>query len=347
MFAHFPYETLLEWHAEFGRHDLPWRKGLSERSEKDRGYRVWLSEILLQQTQASRVSGYFERIVERFPDVESLAETDFETFFPYYEGLGYYSRARNLLAAAKEVVGRFGGTFPRTTAELRSLPGVGPYTAEAVRAFAYGMPTLPFDTNLEKVFSRYYFGTRFRKLSDAEKIEIREAFTVSGYDARTVSGALMDFANLVSANSVAKVDWDSYQLPGCRFYETRGALEDRPKKNAERFPMKDAVLIAILADHSGKTLRSSSDGEYAPFTVNPTEDDPREAIKAKFRELGLAVSVRPPYSKGFSDGAPFAFFRCRIQTGDIPSGTYPPEAFETWWRTRSGGKENDFSKSPA
>lgn len=122
MFAKFPYENLLVWHEKHGRHDLPWRRGLNDRDEKARGYRVWLSEILLQQTQAPRVAPFFERMVERFPTVESLAETDFETFFPYYDGLGYYSRARNLLAAARKVATDFGGVFPKGTDALRTLP---------------------------------------------------------------------------------------------------------------------------------------------------------------------------------------------------------------------------------
>lgn len=257
MFAKFPYENLLAWYEKNGRHDLPWRRGLENFDEKSRGYRVWLSEILLQQTQVPRVAPFFERMVGRFPAVESLAETDFETFFPYYDGLGYYSRARNLLAAAKKVSGEFAGVFPKETELLRTLPGVGPYTAEAVRAFAYGIPTLPFDTNLEKVFSRYYFGSRFNKLTSEEKTEITKEFLSSRFDARTVAGALMDFANVVSVNSVAKVAWEGYPLPGCRFFETRGALEDRPKKRPERFPMKDSALVAILADHSGKALFSA------------------------------------------------------------------------------------------
>lgn len=212
MLSPFPYENLLAWHEKFGRHDLPWRKGLFGLSEKERGYRVWLSEILLQQTQAGRVSGFFERITERFPTVESLSDTNFETFFPYYEGLGYYSRARNLLATAKIVVELFGGVFPKTAKELVSLPGVGPYTAEAIRAFAYRIPTLPFDTNLEKVFSRYYFGTKFQKLTSEQKSWITRDFIRSGHSAAMVSGALMDFANLVSLNSKEKIDWKTYPL---------------------------------------------------------------------------------------------------------------------------------------
>lgn len=290
-------------------------------------------------------------MVARFPSVESLAQADFETFFPYYEGLGYYSRARNLLAAAKIVADRFDGMFPKTTEELRSLPGVGPYTAEAVRAFAYGVATLPFDTNLEKVFSRYHHGTRFQKLTTEEKSWIVRDFRESGFDAATVSGALMDFANLVSLNSKERVDWKNYPLIGCRFHETRGKLEVPQKRRMERFPMKDSVLVAVLTDHSGKVLYcdesvQNGTGGYVPFLIPPAESDPREAIKEHFLKKGLAVSVRPPYSKGFLDGAPLAFFRCRVQTGNVPFGTFPKGGFGAWWMERSQGKDVDFSIRP-
>ena len=106
MFAKFPYGELLVWHEKHGRHTLPWRQGLGNFDEKARGYRVWLSEILLQQTQAPRVAPFFERMIERFPTVESLARPDFETSFPSYDGVGYYFRARNLLPAAKNVTER-------------------------------------------------------------------------------------------------------------------------------------------------------------------------------------------------------------------------------------------------
>ncbi len=109
---------------------------------------------------------------------------------------------------------------------------------------------MPFDTNLEKVFSRYYFGTKFQKLTDEQKSWITRDFIRSGHGAATVSGALMDFANLVSFNSKEKIDWEAYPLAGCEFYETRGSLEIGEKRRPERFPMKDSVLVAILADCS-------------------------------------------------------------------------------------------------
>jgi len=130
----------------------------------------------LQQTQADRVIGYFERVLEKYPTLMDLAHTDYESFFPYYQGMGYYSRARNLLKTAKIVQEKYNGIFPDTFEALRELPGVGPYTARAILAFGYGKPVLAWDTNLEKVFSRYFFGSREHRLTPAEKAQTEASF---------------------------------------------------------------------------------------------------------------------------------------------------------------------------
>ena len=117
----FPWATLLDWYQDHGRHELPWRN-YTPLSEEILLYRVWISEIFLQQTQVSRVIGYFDRVLTRFPDIDSLAHTDYDTFFPYYQGLGYYSRARNMLKTAKEVVEKYHGVFPKEKEKLEKLP---------------------------------------------------------------------------------------------------------------------------------------------------------------------------------------------------------------------------------
>lgn len=117
----FPWVTLLDWYKENGRHELPWRN-YEIKDEKILLYRIWISEIFLQQTQVSRVIDYFEKVLRAFPNIESLSQTDYETFFPYYQGLGYYSRARNILKTAKLVSESFGGAFPREKEQLEKLP---------------------------------------------------------------------------------------------------------------------------------------------------------------------------------------------------------------------------------
>lgn len=136
--------VLLDWYAEH-RRELPWRE------TKD-PYRIWISEIILQQTRVVQGYEYFLRFVERFPDLAALAEADEDEVMKYWQGLGYYSRARNLHAAARSM----NGVFPRTYEGVRALKGVGDYTAAAICSIAYDMPYAVVDGNVYRVLSRYF-----------------------------------------------------------------------------------------------------------------------------------------------------------------------------------------------
>jgi A/G-specific adenine glycosylase len=138
--------ALLEWFRQFQR-DLPWRK------TKD-PYRVWLSEIMLQQTRVAAVIPYYERFLERFPVIESLAEAPEEEVLRLWSGLGYYSRARNLQRAARQIIGEFGGYFPRKREQILSLAGIGEYTASAIGSIAFEDKSAVLDGNVARVLSR-------------------------------------------------------------------------------------------------------------------------------------------------------------------------------------------------
>lgn len=138
--------ALLEWYAAH-RRPLPFR-------EDPTPYRVWVSEIMLQQTRIETVLPYFERFMRAFPDVASLADADEGHLFKLWEGLGYYSRARNLHKAAKQTVERFGGTLPASYDDLLSLQGIGEYTAGAIASIAFGLPVPAVDGNVLRVFAR-------------------------------------------------------------------------------------------------------------------------------------------------------------------------------------------------
>lgn len=139
-------QTLLDWYATHGR-ELPWR-------ETTDPYRIWISEIILQQTRVAQGYDYYLRFVERFPTVEVLAAATEDEVLHRWEGLGYYSRARNLHAAAQQIVAQ--GGFPRDYAGVRALKGVGDYTAAAICSFAYGLPTAVVDGNVYRVLARYF-----------------------------------------------------------------------------------------------------------------------------------------------------------------------------------------------
>ncbi len=143
---------LLEWYDRHRRR-LPWRPLPGERTDP---YRVWLSEIMLQQTGVKTVGPYFEKFVTRWPDVGTLGRASLDDVLRMWAGLGYYSRARNLHACAVTVLRDHGGVFPDSEEGLRTLPGVGPYTAAAVAAIAFDRRTMPVDGNIERVVSRLF-----------------------------------------------------------------------------------------------------------------------------------------------------------------------------------------------
>ena len=139
---------LLHWYDEHGR-TLPWR-GIND------PYRIWLSEIILQQTRIEQGTGYYARFVERFPTVEALAAAPLEEVLKCWQGLGYYSRARNLHAAAQQIVERHGGVFPSDYEAIRALKGVGRYTAAAIASLAFKLPYPVIDGNVYRVVARYF-----------------------------------------------------------------------------------------------------------------------------------------------------------------------------------------------
>jgi len=140
---------LIAWHADNGRHDLPWQHTQDP-------YRVWLSEIMLQQTQVDTVIPYYLRFLECFPDVASLAAASQDAVLAQWSGLGYYARARNLHRAAQMVVNDFGGVFPCSAAQLAELPGIGRSTAAAIASFCFGERVAILDGNVKRVLCRHF-----------------------------------------------------------------------------------------------------------------------------------------------------------------------------------------------
>ena len=141
-------KTLVKWQRAHGRHDLPWQKDLN-------AYPVWLSEVMLQQTQVSTVQAYFAKFMARFPSVQVLAQAHEDEVMSLWSGLGYYSRGRNLHACAKRVVQDFNGVFPSELKDLVSLPGIGPSTGAAIASICFAKKEAIMDGNVSRVLSRY------------------------------------------------------------------------------------------------------------------------------------------------------------------------------------------------
>jgi A/G-specific adenine glycosylase len=140
---------LITWQKIHGRHDLPWQNTRNP-------YAIWVSEIMLQQTQVAAVIGYYGRFMQRFPDIKTLAAAEQEDVLQLWSGLGYYSRARNLHHAAQRIMDDFGGQFPTDFDAIQSLPGIGPSTAAAIAAFAFDHVRPILDGNVKRVFARHF-----------------------------------------------------------------------------------------------------------------------------------------------------------------------------------------------
>ena len=188
---------LVTWQRVHGRNDLPWQNTRDD-------YRIWLSEIMLQQTQVAIVLPYYARFLERFPDVTSLAEAPDDEVMAHWAGLGYYSRARNLHRAAQQVVSQHGGRFPANVALLADLPGIGRSTAAAIAAFAYDVIAPILDGNVKRVLARHAGIEGFPGVSATEKklwIEAETRLPTSAKDMVAYTQGLMDLGATICARS--------------------------------------------------------------------------------------------------------------------------------------------------
>ena len=235
-------QALLDWYDREGR-VLPFR------GTKD-PYRVWLSEIMLQQTRTESVGAYYARFLERFPDVRALAAADEQDVLTVWQGLGYYSRARNLLRAARIVVDRYGGSLPADVKLLRSLPGIGDYTAAAIASIAFSLPEPAMDGNLNRVFARV---TDLRE--DISLPHARRALRQAALDRMEKSRpgdlnqALMDLGATVCVPGTP----DCARCPIRRFClsHKNGTAEDLPVM-PQRTPQRTVDLNVILVIWDGR-----------------------------------------------------------------------------------------------
>jgi len=236
-----PANALLAWYDRHAR-KLPWR---ATRGEKPDPYAVWLSEIMLQQTTVAAVGPYFRRFLDRWPDVAALAAAGDVDIMREWAGLGYYSRARNLLACARKVAAR--GGFPEDEERLRDLPGVGPYTAAAIAAIAFDRRAIVVDGNVERVISRLH---AIEKPLPQAKSEIRaRADELTPHKrAGDFAQAMMDLGATVCTPKKPACAMCPL-TKGCAAREA-GAPETWPRRapKAERPERRGAVFVAIRSD---------------------------------------------------------------------------------------------------
>ncbi|WP_062064582.1 A/G-specific adenine glycosylase [Cellvibrio sp. OA-2007] len=237
---------VLKWFDRHGRKHLPWQQDIS-------AYRVWLSEIMLQQTQVTTVIPYFERFIAQFPSVQSLAAAPIDEVLHLWTGLGYYARARNLHKCAQAVVNQYGGEFPATVAALAELPGIGRSTAGAIVSIAFQQRAAILDGNVKRVLARYHAVEGWPgQLPVANQLwEIAEQYTPKKR-ANHYTQAMMDMGATLCTRSKPKCE----QCPlrdGCVAY-AQGNPQDYPGKKPKKTLPEKAVQLLMLRNPAGDLL---------------------------------------------------------------------------------------------
>jgi A/G-specific adenine glycosylase len=287
-------QRLLDWFSAKQR-PLPWRQDYSP-------YRVWISEIMLQQTQMERGVAYFNRWVERFPDISSVAAASEDELLKAWEGLGYYSRVRNLAKAARQIMNLHGGVFPSRLEDIRALPGVGPYTAAAIASIAFNADVALADANVNRIFARVFdIDEPVRRPKAQKRIAALAAALLPHGSARNFNQALMEFGSLVCAKKPLCAD-----CPVSNLCEARrlGIVQERPIAEARPEVTRIAVAAGVLRHpERGAELfiqkRRDDDlwpglWEFPGGVVEAGESPEQTAVREFAEETGISVRIRAP-----------------------------------------------------
>ncbi|GAU09465.1 A/G-specific adenine glycosylase [Desulfoplanes formicivorans] len=285
-FAHLFQNALLDWFATH-RRDLPWRRDYAP-------YKVWISEIMLQQTQMERGVEYFNRWMARFPDIRSVALAHEDEILRAWEGLGYYRRARNLHKTARIIVADHNGVFPRQPDELAALPGIGPYTAAAIASIAFEKPVPVVDANVSRVLARIFdVDTLITARETRSFITAQAARLLPASRARDFNQAIMELGALVCKKSPVCIQCPLQSL--CASLE-KGNMLERPvtPKPPTTIPL---TMVAGVLVHQGQVfIQKRPDNavwanlwEFPGGKVIPGEPLETAVAREFFRQTRLSV----------------------------------------------------------
>jgi A/G-specific adenine glycosylase len=274
-------KNLLEWFREFQR-ELPWRVN------KD-PYRVWLSEIMLQQTRVAAAIPYYERFLRRFPNMIALAEAATDDVLQHWSGLGYYSRARNLQLAAQQIVAKHAGTFPQTETEVLALSGIGTYTSAAILSIAFDQKFAVLDGNVARVLARI-----FAMRGDLRELQRWRALQekANGLLDRKSPGDWNQGMMELGATICTPRSPQCLLCPVAKYCSARkqGIQEEIPEKRVKRAPVEVKLAAAVFVDKQGRTLLlpPASLGERTPAA-----DDIPALVSGMLHFPTVAVSEDP------------------------------------------------------
>ena len=286
---------LLDWFEKHQR-SLPWR-------DDSRPYYVWLSEVMLQQTQVDTVIPYFERFVRAFPDIETLAAADQQAVLKLWEGLGYYSRARSLHKTAGVLVAQHGGELPEDTKALSRLPGFGPYTTAAVGSIAFGHPVPAVDGNVLRVFCRFWgIDTDIRHPQLRKELQARLTPFIGAATPSAFNQAMMEVGALVCRPRAPRCE--ACPLRGnCVAFHTGRTAELPVKGTRKPVPHYQIVVGVVWKGRTFLLARRRQNQMLGGLWVFPGgklkhDDTPTETLHREIRaETGLWVDVGHPYCR--------------------------------------------------
>ncbi len=279
--------ALIVWQRHHGRHDLPWQGSRDP-------YTVWLSEIMLQQTQVAAVIPYYQRFLGRFPTVKTLAEAPLDDVLALWSGLGYYSRARNLHRAAQAVMAAHGGNFPQTLETIIELPGIGRSTAAAILVFAFGKRSAILDGNVKRVLARFcgiagYPGESAVAVQLWQQAEALLPKTCL----RPYTQGLMDLgATLCTRSKPRCAECPVRKL--CVAFKTGRVSELPTPKPRKALPQRRTMMLVL--QRAGEILleKRPPTGIWGGMWSFPEEDADADVVKACARRYGAAVTLKEP-----------------------------------------------------
>lgn len=285
--------AVIGWQKAHGRHALPWQ------NTRD-AYRIWLSEIMLQQTQVAAVLGYYARFLDRFPTLQALADAPSEDVMAQWAGLGYYTRARNLHACAKRVVAEYGGTFPSDPALLADLPGIGRSTAAAISAFSSGTRAAILDGNVKRVFARAFGIDEFPGVKSVEDGLWRRADALLPHEGiEAYTQGLMDLGATLCTRS--KPDCPRCPLQQRCVAHASGRTAELPvRKPKKTNPEKQAALLLVIDGGQVLLERRAQSGIWGGLMSLPEVDGhvvrgavDNEALTRAAARFGEVEEVEP------------------------------------------------------
>ena len=275
-------EPLLRWFEEHKR-ELPWRE------DRD-PYRIWISEIMLQQTRVEAVRGYYNRFLTALPTVQALAECPEDKLLKLWEGLGYYSRARNLKKGAMQVVESYGGRIPDTKKELMNLAGIGSYTAAAIASQAFEEPVAAVDGNVLRVYARYFAdGRDISKGKTKTEVESELEPVMPNGRSGDFNQAMMELGALVCVPNGAPKCMECPLAKTCKAY-ANGSWDQYPKKAGKKERRVEEKTVLLIYHDKKVLIRKRKDsGLLAGLYEFPNMEGycPKEAVLEYVHQLGL------------------------------------------------------------